>query len=95
MARHVIELVLLQSGLAGLEATFRQAADEVTAAYARAGKMPPFDLDIASRLIFGMVAASVLLRPVLFSASDATSEQIREVLTALSSQALWPGQAQS
>ncbi len=77
--------------LAGLEATFLQATQEFEAAYARAGKDPPFDLDIASRLIFGMVAASVLLRPLLFSASDVSSDEIRKVITALSSQALWPG----
>jgi AcrR family transcriptional regulator len=76
--------------LAGLETTFRQAAEGVYAAYARAGKEPPFDLDIAVRLTFGMVAAAVLLRPMLFSASDATSEEIRKVITAMSSQALWP-----
>jgi AcrR family transcriptional regulator len=76
--------------LAGLEATFRQAATEVGAAYARAGKAPPFDLDIAVRLTFGMVASAVLLRPLLFSSSEATSEEIRAVITAMSSQALWP-----
>lgn len=79
-----------QVRLTGLEATFRQAADEVAAAYSRAGSVPPFDLDIAVRLIFGMVAASVLLRPMLFSASEATSLEIREVIAAMSSQALWP-----
>lgn len=76
--------------LAGLEATFEQAANEISAAYSRAGKVPPFDLDIAGRLIFGMVAAAVLLRPLLFSASEATPEQIRAVMTAMSAQSLWP-----
>lgn len=77
--------------LAGLETTFRQAAEGVHAAYARAGKEPPFDLDIAVRLIFGMVAAGVLLRPMLFSGREASSADIRAVITELSSQALWPG----
>lgn len=76
--------------LAGLEATFRQAADGVGAAYARAAKEPPFDLDIAVRLIFGMVAAAVLLRPMLFSGRNTTSAEIRNVITEMSSQALWP-----
>jgi len=76
--------------LAGLETTFRQAADEVGAAYAKAGKEPPFDLDIAVRLTFGMVASAVMLRPLLFSGSEATSDEIRAVITAMSSQALWP-----
>lgn len=76
--------------LAGLEATFEQAANEISAAYSRAGKAPPFDLDIAGRLIFGMVAAAVLLRPLLFSASEATPDQIRAVITAMSAQSLWP-----
>jgi AcrR family transcriptional regulator len=76
--------------LAGLETTFRQAAEGVCAAYARAGREPPFDIDIAVRLTFGMFAAAVLLRPILFSASNATSEEIRKVISAMSSQALWP-----
>jgi AcrR family transcriptional regulator len=80
-----------QVRLSGLEATFRQAADGVSAAYAHARKQPPFDIDIAVRLIFGMVASSVLLRPLLFSGSDASSGEIRSVITELSSQALWPG----
>jgi AcrR family transcriptional regulator len=76
--------------LAGLEATFRQAADEVASVYSRVGKEPPFDIDIAVRLIFGMVAAAVLLRPLLFSARDASSDEIRAAITELSSKALWP-----
>ncbi len=77
--------------LAGLEDTFRKAAEEISAAHTRAGQPAPFDVDIAVRLFFGMVAAAVLLRPLLFSASNATSDEIRETIAAMSSQALWPG----
>lgn len=77
--------------LAGREKTFRQAADGVAAAYTRAGKESPFDLDIAVRLIFGMVAAGVLLRPMLFSGREASSAEIRATIAELSSRALWPG----
>lgn len=76
--------------LEGIEETFRLATEEISASYALAGKEPPFDLGIAVRLTFGMVASAVLLRPLLFSGSDATSEQIRAVIAAMSSQALWP-----
>lgn len=76
--------------LAGLESTFRLAAKEVVAAHERAGLQPPFDADIAVRLSFGMVAASVLLKPLLFSGSDATSEEIRDTIAAMSTRSLWP-----
>lgn len=76
--------------LTGLEDTFRLAAREISAAYARAGDTPHFDVDIAVRLSFGMVAASVLLRPLLFSGSDATSDQIRDTIGAMGSHPLWP-----
>lgn len=77
--------------LTGLEDTFRLAAEEISGAYARSGREPPFDVAIGVRLTFGMVAAAVLLRPLLFSGSEATSQQIREVLAAMSTQAVWPG----
>lgn len=76
--------------LAGLEDTFRQAAEAVGAAYAQAGKKPPFDVDIAVRLTFGTVAAAVLLRPLLFSDSKASSAEIRRAIAAMSSRGLWP-----
>ncbi len=76
--------------LAGLEGTFRQAAETVAAAYKQAGKEPPFDVDIAVRLSFGMVAAAVLLRPLLFSGSGASSDEIRQAIAAMSSHGLWP-----
>ena len=65
--------------LEGIEETFRLATEEISASYALGGKEPPFDLAIAVRLTFGMVASAVLLRPLLFSGSDATSEEIRAV----------------
>jgi AcrR family transcriptional regulator len=76
--------------LEGIEETFRLATEEISASYAAAGKEPPFDLGIAVRLTFGMVASAVLLRPLLFSGSEATSGEIRTVVAAMSSQALWP-----
>jgi len=97
--REVFSALVLGSGgaegrepvrLTGIEDTFRLAAEEISAAYARAGKQPAFDIDIAVRLTFGMVASAVLLRPLLFSGSDATSDEIRETIAGMSSQALWP-----
>lgn len=79
-----------QVRLEGIEDTFRQATEVIEAAYARAGRQPPFNIDIAVRLTFGMVASAVLLHPLLFSGSDATSDEIRETIAAISSQALWP-----
>jgi len=37
-----------------------------------------------------MAASAVLLRSLLFSGSEATSDEIRETLAAMSTQALWP-----
>lgn len=76
--------------LAGLEQTFRRAADEITATYERMAQHPPFDVSIAVRLSFGMIAAAVLMRPLLFSSSEATSEEIRETIVAMSASSLWP-----
>ena len=36
-------------------------------------------------------SAGVLLRPMLFSGREASSAEIRAVITELSSRALWPG----
>jgi AcrR family transcriptional regulator len=97
--REVFSALVLGSGgtegrepvrLSGIEDTFRLAAEEISAAYARAGKQPAFDINIAVRLTFGMVASAVLLRPLLFSGSNATSDEIRETIAGMSSQALWP-----
>ncbi len=77
--------------LSGLEDTFRQAAEAIAEAHDHAGAPLPFDVDIAVRLTFGMVAAAVLLRPLLFSASNASPEQIRETIAAMSQHPLWPG----
>lgn len=76
--------------LGGLEGTFRQASEAVAAAYAQVDREPPFDVDIAVRLSFGMVAAAVLLRPLLFSDSKASSAEIRRTVAAMSSHGLWP-----
>lgn len=76
--------------LEGIEDTFRLASEEITQAYARKGIDPPFDIDIAVRLSFGMAASAVLLRSLLFSGSEATSDEIRETLAAMNTQALWP-----
>lgn len=76
--------------LAGLEQTFQRAADEIAAAYRRVNKQPPFDVGIAVRLSFGTVAAAVLLRPLLFSSSSATTDEIRETIAAMSNNSLWP-----
>lgn len=53
-------------GLAGLTVFFDQAVDQVQRRYEAAGLTPPFDLRIAVRLGFGMIASSVLLRDSLF-----------------------------
>jgi AcrR family transcriptional regulator len=53
-------------GLAGLTIFFDQAVDQVHRRYEAAGLEPPFDLRIAVRLGFGMIASSVLLRGSLF-----------------------------
>lgn len=79
-----------QVRLTGLEDAFRQAAEEVHDAYAKASEAPPFNADVAARLAFGTVAASVLLRPLLFSGSDASSDEIRETLKIMSARSLWP-----
>ncbi|MCB2047022.1 MAG: helix-turn-helix transcriptional regulator [Novosphingobium sp.] len=76
--------------LEGIEDTFRLATDEISQAYARKGIEPPFDINIAVRLSFGMAASAVLLRSLLFSGSDASSDEIRDTLAAMSTQALWP-----
>ncbi|MFC3174556.1 TetR/AcrR family transcriptional regulator [Novosphingobium bradum] len=77
--------------LAGLERTFEQAAREILASYTARGEKPPFDADIAVRLAFGMVAASVILRPLLFSGSGASKDAVRETIMTMISQSLWQG----
>lgn len=75
--------------LTGLDETFRQAAGSLEHAFAGAGVPVPFDPDLASRLIFGMVAASVLLRPLLFSARDIDPDRMRDTIATLARRALY------
>lgn len=74
----------------GLLPFFRAGAAELTQQYADQGQTPPFDLQIALRLAFGMLASSVLLRDWLFPDGVPPGEQIVALLEQVVSRALEP-----
>lgn len=77
--------------LTGLAGTFDTAAAAVRESFASADSEPPFNVDVAVRLIFGMVGASVLFRPFLYSSDiNASSGDVRECVKLLAARALRP-----
>ncbi|MDF8334908.1 TetR/AcrR family transcriptional regulator [Novosphingobium cyanobacteriorum] len=74
----------------GLLPFYRAGAAELTQKYTELGQTPPFDLQIALRLAFGMLASSVLLRDWLFPDGVPPGEQIVGLLEQVVARALEP-----
>jgi len=76
---------------AGLKSFFESGTAAQKRKYADSGKTPSFDLELAFRLTFGMLASSILLRDWLFPEGSPSREQIIDMLCHLAGRALGPG----
>jgi len=74
----------------GLLPFFNAAASEQTQKYADLGVAPPFDMGLAIRLAFGMLASTVLMRDWLFPDGAPPREQLVDLLELLVDRALDP-----
>lgn len=78
----------------GLLSFFRAGTEEQKLKYAARGETPPFDIGLALRLAFGMLAASVLLRDWLFPDGAPADDEIVCMLEGLVKRALDPAPLQ-
>jgi AcrR family transcriptional regulator len=69
---------------------FREATEQQLSLYRRSGEQPPFDVGIATRLSFGMMAASVLFHDWLFPDLEPSREEILATLRTLLARGLMP-----
>lgn len=75
---------------ASLLSFFKEATAGQMALYQRAGEKPPFDLGVATRLSFGMMAASVLFHDWLFPDGAPDRAEIVATLHKIVTRALLP-----
>jgi AcrR family transcriptional regulator len=73
-----------------LDDYFEKAVVELNGDYARAGQRPDFDLEIGVRIVFGMIASSVLLRNLLFPSAAPDKAAVAATLERLVERALQP-----
>lgn len=69
---------------------FQEATDGQLALYRRAGEKPPLDIALATRLTFGMMAASVLFHDWLFPDGAPDRAEIVATLQKVVTRALFP-----
>jgi len=74
---------------------FREATAQQMSLYRQSGEEPPFDVGIATRLSFGMMAASVLFHDWLFPDFEPGRGEILATLRKLLTRGLMPSATQS
>lgn len=73
----------LAPGFSGLDPFFKASASHIRHRYAKVGLEPPYDLEVATRLGFGMIAASVVLRDTLFPGAPPDRDTLLDALERL------------